>query len=133
MTDDEAAILPPLGVIYSDRGEAELYDGYRWLAHFGFDIAERWLNGIQREAEIEAERVSGSGALRRPLAPNRPLRTNRYRALYRTGGRNSSAWFIDYELRDSDGDRIYDTLYVVGIYHARSARASESTTTDEVI
>ncbi len=124
MTDAEAAMLPPLEVVYSDRGEAELYDGYQWLAHFGFEVAERWLGGIQREAQIEAERLSGQGALRRPLAPNRPLGMNRYRVLYRTGGRNSSAWFIDYELRDLDADGVHDTLYVVGVYHARSARAS---------
>jgi plasmid stabilization system protein ParE len=111
--------MSQLRVTYSEPAEAELEAAYSWLCTFGFEVAERWLEGLSAAIKREAE-LLGAVTLRRQRAPDAPEGRALFVLLYRTGVRRGSPWHIVYELRDEDGDGREDTFCVVRVRHAAS-------------
>ena len=107
----------PLRVTYTEPAEAEVAEAYEWLQGIGLDAAERWLGGLTKAVQEEADRQSAV-SLRRPVAADSPEGRPLSLLLYRTSGRRSSAWHVGYELVDEDADGQPDTLRVVRVRHA---------------
>ena len=118
----------PLRVEYSEPVEAQIDAAYEWLitlppgGEVCYPIAERWLTGLQEAVTEEAELQGGPFVLQRSESQDsRPDRA-RYVLRYRTAGRRSSPWEIVYELRDTDDDKVLDTLRVVAVLHGARER-----------
>ena len=117
MPDEDSE--PGLHVEFTETAEAELTEAYQWLWKFGYDTAERWLNGIVGAIEGEARNLASPIIFRRaPITQGNPYPDRViYTFLYRPN-RRGTAWKVYYELRDEDADGIFDTLRIMKVRHA---------------
>jgi hypothetical protein len=64
---------PRLIIELTEPAEAELTEAYQWLWKFGFDVAERWLNGIMAAVGEEARNLASPIIFRRaPVTEGNP-------------------------------------------------------------
>ena len=99
--------------------EAEIADGYKWLASASFDgiaVAERFVDGLATFIEEEAN-LQGTIPFDRRPDPESPSKRIWYRLSYRTSKR-AAPWYVFFELLDEDSDGMIDTLYVVRVRHS---------------
>lgn len=118
MSGEESSSDLALPVVFMEPAEADIERAYQWMLTFGFDVAERWLDGLQQVIEREAG-LQAALPIRRPISPDSPPGRPLLTLLYRTAGRGSSTWHILFEIAaaDNDGEA---SLRVVRIRHARS-------------
>ncbi len=92
---------------FTKPAETQVEEVYRWFLSLpfdpnsNFDNAERWLTGMQRLLENEAETQGSDLPMRRRPSRDSTAKRERYLLLYRTSGRRSSPWHVVYELRDT--------------------------------
>jgi plasmid stabilization system protein ParE len=107
---------PAFEIEYTEPAEAEIARAWEWMTGFGLTAAERWLDALEALLQQEAAHLA-VGLRRKP--ERRASAPDVFSILLQTGGRSSSAWHVQYELRDTDGNGEEDTMRILRIRHAR--------------
>ena len=115
---------PPYVVSYAETGEAELDAAFRAFASRNPAAAERWLGQVHNALSVRAaDHAAVAG--RRYIADDADTFPNREIHVVRVG-----AWRVLYELIDTDGDVLMDTLSVAYVRPAAQNNAADNPTNE---